>query len=165
MAYFLRVVRQARWYKYPELDWLPDGGLQADALGDLQTTGNELSVYRVENEMDRDRVIVALAANRDNLANLDYAVFDDAGLVSIGVAISQQDGQTPDLAVNRLHYNLVNLTAENLVQIAQAISSGEHVRISRKDIELKLRRSIESGELDRGRIKSPRLLGQIEQVG
>ncbi len=84
----MRVVRQARWYKYPELDWLPDGGLQADALGDLQTSGNALSVYRVENETDRERVIVALAANRDNLANLDYAIFDDAGLASIGIAIN-----------------------------------------------------------------------------
>ena len=87
----MRVVRQARWYKYPELDWLPDGGLQGDALGDLQTGGNDLSVYRVENETGRERVIVALAANLDNLANLDYAIFDDAGLASIGVAINQQE--------------------------------------------------------------------------
>ena len=108
--------------------------------------------------------MLPLAANRDNLANLDYALFDDAGLVSIGVASSQQDGQPPDLAANRLHYNLVNLTAENLVQIAQIISLGEHARMSRKEIEGRLRHAVESGELDRGRIK-PHLLGQIEQFG
>ena len=113
----MRVVRQPRWHKNPELDWLPDGDLQADALGELQTGGNALSVYRVENETGRERVIVALAANRDNLANLDYAIFDDAGLASIGVAINQPDGQTPDLGVNRLHYDLANLTAGRLVQL------------------------------------------------
>ena len=127
----MRVVRQARWYKYPELDWLPDGGLQGDALGELRTGGNDLSVYRVENKTGRERVIVALAANPDNWANLDYAIFADAGLASIDVAINQQDGQTPDLGVNILHYDLANLTAGRLVQLPQVISSGEHTRIPR----------------------------------
>ena len=157
----MRVVRQPLWYKYPELDWLPDGGPQGDALGDLQTGGNALSVYRVENETGRERVIVALPANRDNLANLDYAVFDDAGLASIGVAINQEDGQTPDLGVNRLHYDLANLTAQRLVHLAQVISSREHARIPGREIEAGLRRAVQSGALDRGRLK-PQLLGKLE---
>lgn len=161
MAYFLRVVRQSRWHKYPEINWLPNGDLQADALRDLPTSDNALSVYRIENETDRKRVIVALAANREALANLDYAIFEDNPLASIGITINQQEGQTPDVGVNKLHYDITNLTVGRLVQLAQVVSLGEHVRIPRKEIKTGLRQAVRAGTVDRDKLK-PQLLKKIE---
>lgn len=71
MARILRKIRKNRWYKTEEISWLPDNELQADALDDLRTKYNELSVYRIdENESNLDRVIAALATNTDNPSTL-----------------------------------------------------------------------------------------------
>ena len=155
------MTRQARWLKHPDLDWLPRDELQSDALGDLQTKDNTISVYRVDNEQDAERVIVALAANREYVANLDYAIFEDAEFDSIDIEVSQNEGETPDAEVNKLHYDLTNLTARKLVQLAQVVSSGRHSRILKKTVEVRLRRALVAGYLDKGRLK-PDLLRRIQ---
>ena len=156
----MRMTRQARWLKYPGLNWLPQNEIQGDALRDLQSEDNRLSVYRVESKEDTERVVIALAANRDNLANMDYAVFDEAMLMSIDMTIAQQAGETPDEKVNKLHYDLKNLTVGRLAQLAAVVSAGEHERIPRKDIRDRLRRAVRTGTLDRGSLK-PQLLETI----
>lgn len=161
MARFLRMTRQARWLTYPDLEWMSPSEIQSDALGDLQTKDNKLSVYRIENEEEAERVVIALAANRDNLANLDYAVFEDTILESTDIAIRQQTGETPDEEVNRLHYDLIGLTVGRLAQLAEVLSKGQHDRVPRKQIAAGLRRSVVAGMLDRSRL-SPQLLERIK---
>ena len=161
MASFLRVIRQARWLKHPDWEWLSPCGIQSDALGDLQTRNNRLSVYRVESDEETEQVVVALAANRDNLANLDYALFDHSQLTETQFAICQEDGETPDLRVNKWHYDIRNLTVSKLVELASVVSSGCHVRVSKKEIEKLLRLAIRAGNLDKSRVNRG-LLAKIE---
>ena len=136
------------------MGWLSQGDIQSDALGDLQTKGNTLSVYRVENDEETEQVVVALAANRDSLANLDYAVLDHAQLIETRLSICQQDRETPDLQVNKLHYDITNLTVVKLAQLAQVISSSSHVRVPRKQLKEALKRAVNAGKLDTVRVKS-----------
>ena len=143
------------------MDWLPENEIQSDALGDLQTRANKLSVFRIETEDDTERVAIALAANRDNLANLDYAIFEDTTLVPAGISILQQEGETPDPEANKLHYDLTNLTVRELGLLAQAVAAGEHSRKLPKDVKAGLQRGIQSGDLDQGRLK-PQLLQKIQ---
>lgn len=157
MTYFLRVIRQTRWLK---LKWLPDGEIQADALVDLQTTGNALSVYKVESEADKERVVVGLAANRDNLANLDYAIFEDSKFTSLAITVEQREGATPDMEVNKLHYELRNLTVGLLVQLAQMVSLGMHDRIPRKLLKSRLQAAVNAGTVNKERLK-PQLLKDL----
>ena len=62
------------------LDWdeWGDGDIQSDALLDLRTQDNALSVFRVDEGAGIGRIVTALAATRENLSHLDYVVFDDA---------------------------------------------------------------------------------------
>ena len=53
MRLFLRVVRQRRWIRQPDEDWLKDGELKGDALSDLNTQCGRLSVYIVSSEAGR----------------------------------------------------------------------------------------------------------------
>lgn len=154
MASFLRVIRQGRWLRKPDWEWLSPDDIHSDVLGDLQTKENRLSVYRVENELDTDQVVVALAANRDSLAHLDYAVFDHIQLIETRLSICQQEGETPDLQVNKLHYDLTNLTVGKLVQLARVISTSNHVRVTRKQIKEGLKQAVTAGKLDESRVKS-----------
>ena len=153
MPRFLRVTRQARWLKHPDLTWLSPDEIQADALGDLQTRNNALSVYKVEDESETRRVVVALAANRDMLANLDYAVFDGDSLPAIGVRLDQQDGATPDAEANKLHYDIREHTAKRLTELARVVSCAEHKRVPVKKVKDWLQNAVQSGSLERERLK------------
>lgn len=160
MPQYLRSVRRGRW-ELPQ--WLsPSRGdhqadalcdLQADALGDLATRGNKLSVFRVESDQDIDRITVALAATRDNLQNVDYAVFDDAELQGIGIHIRQSPGKTPAYQVNELHYDFFQLTARQTADLAAIIAKGNIARRPRFEIKESMRLAIQGGELDQEAIK------------
>ena len=49
------MTRQGRWL---DLEWLPKGELQSDALLDLKTEDNKLSVYKVDGVEDTERVVI-----------------------------------------------------------------------------------------------------------
>ena len=153
MRQFLRSIRQGRWYRYPVVDWLDDGELQGDALSDIRTQDCRLSVYRVTSDADRQRVAVALAATRNEFSNMDYAVFVDSDLDALGITVQPTEGDTPDEAVNELHYELGNLTVKRLALLAKIVSVGEHRRIRQKQIKVLLQEAARSGRLDMARVK------------
>jgi len=56
-------------------DWLPAGEVPAEAVQDFRADGNELSVWYVEPDRSNlDRVLTAIAANREHFEKIDYAV-------------------------------------------------------------------------------------------
>ena len=60
MPCILRQIRKAKWYKHPNVPWLNEGELQADALADLITKDNTLSVWMLEDETFVERAATAL---------------------------------------------------------------------------------------------------------
>ena len=99
MPRFLRVVRQARWSKPlwtdgNTLDW------QGDALTDLATTKNSLSVYQADSDAMVHQVIAGLATNRDKLANVDYAMIEGQLLDEMNLRVVPSDRGTPHSGVN-----------------------------------------------------------------
>jgi hypothetical protein len=44
VPFFLSKIRKSKWYKHNDVPWLAEGELQADALGDLATNANALSL-------------------------------------------------------------------------------------------------------------------------
>ena len=152
MRQFLRTVRIGRWHK-PDIDWLAQGEIQSDAFCDIQTKENKLSVYLIKNENDLLRVITAVAANRDNLSNVDYAVFDESYPKSFGIVIRQTEGRTPDATVNKMHFEFEKLTVRKLANLAGIISDSKPRRILEKRIKLLLQDAVNTDSLDKTRIK------------
>lgn len=157
MRLFLRAVRQRRWFKQPDDDWLEDNELKGDALSDINTLYGSLSVYTVSSESDRQRVAVALAATRRDFSNFDYVVFADSDVKPFGVTVLKIKGETPDTKVDRLHYELRNLTVNRLVQLATIIHAGEHKRIFEKDIKTLLHEAASTGQLNKAKVKSQKM--------
>jgi hypothetical protein len=87
----LRGIRKRRWSTDTtdkSISWLSNGEIQSDALGDLNTSNNTLSVWYVEDDQSNlDQVITALASNRDAISNLDYVLFDISLVNSIQINI------------------------------------------------------------------------------
>lgn len=153
MTQFLRTTRHGRWHKKPGMDWLADDEIQGDALNDIRTHECSLSVYGVDSEASIERVVVALAASRDRVTNLDYVVFEDTNLPSLGITVLSTTGQTPDMLANSLHYDLGHLTADRLAGLAKIISGGKHKRVEKSIVKTMLREAADAGILDRTMIK------------
>ena len=106
--------------------WLPAGEVPAEAVQDFRADGNELSAWYVEPDRSNlDRVLTAIAANREHFEKLDYAVFDDAVVSHCGITIRTTPGQLPDEHASRTwHRDLIELSGRKLVTLAESIASG-----------------------------------------
>lgn len=150
---FLRIIRRGRWQKRPEPDWPKDSGLPSDALGDMQTSRCRLSVYAVTDAIDGQRVAAAMAATREGISNIDYAIFEDSELESLGISVQPTPGDTPDDGVNGLHYDLGNLTAKRLAQLAEIVSAGDVARMAWSDVRTLLVDEMAAGLVDAARVR------------
>jgi len=139
MPHILRKIRKARWYKYNQLNfpWLLEEDIPADPLGDLATNNNTLSVWQINDDQSNlHQVVTALAANSDDIANLDYTIFDQQLLQEINITIKLTKGNSPDEMANlSWHHDLIELSARRLIDLAKAIwTHGEIKRIPEKEI-------------------------------
>jgi hypothetical protein len=152
----LRAIQKSKWYKSPSVPWLPEGSLQADALKDLHTQGNVLSVYLIDDEKKGlERVAVALAATKDTVKEVDYALFDQSLLDKVSIKIKKTAGTTPDGEVNKWHLDLVELTADKIINLANIIMQDSvRARIQEKTVASLLRQALDSGHLRRDQMRS-----------
>ena len=144
MASILRKLDQkASFYA---LDWLKDYDTQADALWSLRTKGNQLSVWLIDdNQSNLHRVVAALAAGRDTLDKIDYALIDEQVLDSLNIRSRKMDGLSPDGGANQnWHYDLAELSGKQLVALAVYMRK-RLVREPKSKVKTAILQSIQSG--------------------
>ena len=154
--YFLRKIRKQKWER-DGATWLAPDALQADALGDLRTNENSLSIFLVNpNRNNLERVIAAMAATTDSLSNFDYALVPFSVVESGGFNVVNVPGDTPDDGVNQAHRDLAELSAQQLLDLATLIQSQaiERKRISHKDVKRFINRALSAGELNRSKLNA-----------
>ena len=163
MSLILRKLdRKAGFYNQ---EWLPDGDVQADALTSLRTKGNRLSVWSIDDDRSNlSRVIAALAAGRDYLDKLDYAIIDDRDLASLGVRVVRVDGESSDEGANqRWHRDLITLSGRQLVGSAACMRGGL-TREPKSRVRELVVESVQSEFVARNSLKAG-LLRALEVVG
>ena len=155
MAYILRTIRKARWYDHESISWLAAGEFQADALSDLKTDDNELSVWHVADDRSNlDQVVAALASTRDHVSNLDYALLDQNFIFQIQINIWPTVGNSPHEEANLWHRDLIEFSALKLYTLAKSVfENAERKRYSEKEILRLIARAIASGRIDRTQLK------------
>jgi len=122
MPLLLRNVRENRWHKSEAAPWLATGDVPADPLGDLATKDNRLSVWEVAGDRSNvERILRALAVNRDKIADMGYVLFDSSLLVTAGIATVAESGMTPDQGANEWHRDLTDLSGNKLVMLTKLI--------------------------------------------
>lgn len=122
MSYALRRIKKTRWYGTDRLSWLPTNHFQADALQDLKTEDNKLSVYVISDDRNNlKRVIAAMAANCDTLSHFDFFLVDQNILKALGIKYENVPGDLKDEIVNKWHQDLVNLSAQQIFKIGNAV--------------------------------------------
>jgi hypothetical protein len=130
--------------------------VQADALSDLRTDDNALSIYLIQyDRSDLDRVVAAIAACGDHVSNFDYALFDESVIHDANLKIVNRPGNMPDQVVNASHHrDLIELTTGSLLLLVNAIRDAPRERKMPKEIHELLSNAIREGNLALDRLKS-----------
>lgn len=144
----LRVVRRARWKSAVAEDGVCYER-QTDALGDLRTTMNALSVFQADNNRMVNDVVTGLAAGRNNISPVDYAIIDSEIISGLGIRQPvRSDGKTPYRPANELHYDVVELTAVDLVALMKLIKVDNVARIPPRRVKNLLLAAVKNDLLD-----------------
>ena len=79
-------------------------------------------MFRLADDRDQFRIVLALAAKRQSLDHFDVGCLGEHELSTLGVMISDCSGDTPDSHVNRLLVHLTNLSANQILGMAECIA-------------------------------------------
>jgi len=144
-----------KWYE-DKPPWLKNDEIHADPLADFVTTKNSLSVWRVEdNKSNLQRIIAAFAATRESDGKFDYVLFDEKFLKECNIKVELTEGNSPDQEANAWHYDLIELSAQKLVKLAETVweNQPEADRVMPKKVRNWVTEAKESGWLDPSKIR------------
>lgn len=158
---FRKLIKKRHWDLQA---WLSSGDAPADALSDLQTTENKLSIFLVEEtKASLDRVVAASALNRDYLDVLDLALVTKGVLSKLHIDVSRSSGRTPDAGVNGWHRDLVDLSASKLAKLAGAIrQDGEIKRYTLRDVRKAIEASFQAGFVNSSKLND-KMIAQLKK--
>jgi hypothetical protein len=127
------------------------GGLPADALKNFETQDNQFSIFFADEDLiSPERIAIAIAAKRDILDIVEFAVFEDQLLEEVGVEIEWNDGETADLQVNRKHADVVKSSAERVCLFAREVQRcGTLTRLTKSVVKQLLIQAVETGSIER----------------
>lgn len=166
MTYLLRTVNKNRWYRDKSFEWLEEGDVPAETLCDLPPKSNQLSVWEIDNEENNlERLLTALAANRDKLDKVDYLLFSPDIVSQIKIDTSRIDGILPDKDVNKWHVSLQNLSANQVADLVTCIwlsPTTQSHRLMSKQVANLIVSAIMSGHISIDALK-PKLREAIEK--
>lgn len=138
------------------VDWIEEGNVQADVFSSLRTTGNSLSVWVIDKDRTNlNRIVAAMAAGRDTLDKLDYALIDKQELDPLGIQSIQEKGKSADENANiSWHEDIKELSGIKLLDLAVLIKAkAELKRVQKNDIRNLIVNSINRGYISPSRIK------------
>jgi hypothetical protein len=166
MPFLLRKIRKDRWYRVGGVSYLAENDTQADALDDLRTSSNQLSVWHVDdNKANLEQVIAALAANCQFISNVDYALLDYEVVRELGVRIEEAKGDSPNESANILwHREMMELSGLQLLALARAIfEKAQRARVSEKMIPQLIANGVMAGQIKRERLRE-KVAGAVQKV-
>lgn len=138
MPFVLRKIRKAKWHKLGGGSNPVEDEIQADALWDLKTEDNQLSVWHIEDDQSNlDLVLTAVAANCQFIANVDYVLIDQKTLTGLNIQARQTNGNSPYQTANKWHRDLLDLSARRLLELAKEIYKNSDGRMRKGDKEVK----------------------------
>jgi len=164
VPFLLRKIRRAKWHQlgHTDIPWLGEDDIQADALGDLKTERNALSVWWIMDDMSNfHRIAAAIMASGETFASLDYALLDKDEVENAGIQIDEnsEGATTPDGEVNQSwHYHFTELSLAKILILVKMIKSDVSSNFSERRIKEKcigtcIAQGIELCQIDRNKVE------------
>lgn len=159
MAYYVRKISRSKWQEDPlsadeEKALLEVKKVAADAVTNcIKTTGNKLSLWRVEEKRDSIDDIIPLIVGFERPDTCDIIYISDEVFLQEGIVKEQssEDANTPIEELKQYHYNAVVEDYEGLGKFARIVlrSLDNHKRFKGKEVKTKLREMLDRQEIDR----------------
>jgi len=153
MNYLVRKIARAKWAV--PMFATNDTIIAADAVtGCLRTSKNTLSFWQSHSEEKEDSdikdVVLALVSNMERLDTLDIIVIPKSDLDDFPFEATK--GNTPVIALQDRHLDMVKLTLEKLNQLARYIASKVRAeircyRFRKKELEAIVIQAVREGRL------------------
>lgn len=173
MPYFLRAINRENWPEPEENVTAHD--LDADALNDLKTQDNTLSVWYAEDDEELRKAIVAYLASMDKwveLEEVDFVEIDAEDVKAAGIQLEKTPNFTYIHDYENMHRDLASLKYDSIEQLAdiviKSINNGKDLVVDKGMIiklftEVVKAGKLKSSDIDKGRHKKlQRLIIEIE---
>ena len=152
MPYFLRAINRENWPEPEENATVYD--LDADALNDLKTQENTMSVWYAETEDDLHTAIVAYLASMDKWVELEAVEFiaiNTKDIDEVGIKYNAVPNFTYISDYKELHRDLVGLKYDSIEKIAdiviKSINEGNDYIIDKGQIREMFLEVVKAGKL------------------
>ena len=137
MPYIWRAVRLARW-EIDAFPWIKPNDIQADALTDLQTQSNILSIWKIEDDLSNlENIITAIAATRLKPDVVQYIMVDIQTILDAGFTLKETPGDTPFTSMAHYHVDIVELSGQRLVNLARLLQSSPFEKARRTESQVR----------------------------
>ena len=93
----------------------------ADAITDLKTKGNTLSVWYAESEAELDNAVLAIAGTLNQIDSIDVIALDMSDLKLAGLVLQEDVGATKIKGFDKRHRNIVELDYASLGVVARVM--------------------------------------------
>lgn len=162
MAYYVRKIARSKWQE----SQLSNNDVQAveevkrvkaDAITNcIKTTGDKLSLWRVEEKRDSidDIIPLIIGFERPDTCDIIYIsdeLFDEEEIV---LEQSSDDANTPIEELKQYHYNAIIKDYEGLGKFAKVVlkSLNNHKRFKGKEVKTKLKDMLDNHEIEKNMI-------------
>jgi hypothetical protein len=151
----LITVKRNKWL-VEEVSYRGEPDYPADCLTDFRISDRRLSVWLIDDEeRNKSRVLTALAANRQQVVNIDYLLFKQDILDKCEIEIEKTTGDTPDEHANtNWHHDLVKLSVKQTADFAYELCKANQTgRLLPFEVALALEQGLANKTLDESRLK------------
>lgn len=162
MAYYVRKISRSKWQENQlstdEQKALEEvKGVKADAITNcIKTTGDKLSLWKVEEKSDSIEDIIPLIIGFDRPDTCDIIYISDETFLEEGISLEQssEDANTPLDSLKKYHYNAIVKDYEGLGKFAKVVlrSLINHKRFRGKEVKTKLRDMLNNHEIEKGMV-------------
>lgn len=159
MAYYVRKISRSKWQEKTlsadEVKALQEiKSVAADAITNcIKTTGNKLSLWKVEKKRDSIDDIIPLIIGFERPDTCDIIYISDEIFSEEGIVLEQssEDANTPIEELKQYHYNAVINDYEGLGKFAKVVlrSLNNHRRFKGKEVKTKLKEMLDNHEIDK----------------
>lgn len=138
---FLRKINIPYWVTHG-VKWLPIGHIQGNALNDLRTVSNALSVFEFDgSEIALRRIAAAMTCREGHIRNFGYTLLEPDEVSRLGAVPKKRSAETADRFVNELHINLEEVSAQRVLAIAELVLRSKRTELIKSDVKNCVRES------------------------
>lgn len=165
MPFLVRKISRGKW---PEEICTIDN-IQGDAIADLKTSGNTLSLWMINSTEELDLAVLALAtaSEKERIETINIVYIDEKILIENSFVIDDKvSGDTAMTKLENTHRDLCKITYGSLGILSKIIIEeikNEHVKIyTRSTLQKLLNVAYKEGRIDKTKCKD-KLLSEIKK--